>query len=76
MAIMYTCKHCKFVIGHIKSEGVLTSLFRFQRLSVSGNKQMIHYKANGDVLIRVICKNCEQTLMEHPNYHALEYFIH
>lgn len=76
MAIIYTCRHCKHVIGQIRHQVISTSILRWQKLSASERQKMIQYKANGDVLIWVICKNCEQTLMDNPDYHALEYFIH
>jgi len=70
------CKHCQYTIGSIRNQVVSSSAIRWTRLAFAKRKNMIQYAANGDVTIRVICKNCEDILMDNPHYHTMDYFIH
>ncbi|MBP1970357.1 hypothetical protein J2Z83_002475 [Virgibacillus natechei] len=75
MAIVYTCRHCGHVIGKLEQKMVDTSLLGFDQLSTKEKIDMIEYKDNGDVQIKAICEDCEDTLGHHPQYHELDFFI-
>lgn len=76
MAIVYTCKHCHKIIGELDAKVVDTTTLGWDQLTAEEQQAMIHYEDNGQITVRIICENCERTLLEHPEYHALDYFIH
>ncbi len=75
MSIVYKCRHCEHVIGTLEERTVDTSMLGWDQLSVEEKKEMIHYQANGDIVIRTICENCQESLGQHPQYHELDHFI-
>ncbi|WP_217588344.1 anti-sigma-F factor Fin family protein [Lentibacillus saliphilus] len=75
MAIIYKCSHCGHEIGRLDQRVVHTSMLGWDQLSEKDKRHMIHYQNNGDVQIRSICENCEQSLGQHPQYHELDHFI-
>lgn len=76
MSIVYKCRHCGHRIGKVDQQIVSTSMLGWDKLSTQDKKQMIEYKENGDVHLKVICESCESTLHEHPDYYELDYFLH
>lgn len=75
MSIVYTCRHCGHVIGKLDQQLVNTSVLGWDNLSAEDKIDMIHYRSNGDVHIKTICENCEESLGRHPEYHELDFFI-
>ncbi|HLR74790.1 MAG TPA: anti-sigma-F factor Fin family protein [Virgibacillus sp.] len=75
MSIVYKCRHCGHVIGKIEQNVVDTSMLGWDQLSADDKKEMIQYNVNGDIHIKAICENCEESLGRHPEYHELDYFI-
>lgn len=75
MSIVYTCRHCGHIIGKLDQQVVNTSVLGWDELSAKDKIDMIHYHSNGDVHIRIICENCEESLGRHPEYHELDFFI-
>ena len=75
MSIVYKCRHCGQKLGEIKEQVVDTTMLGWNTLTDEEKKEMIQYKANGDVEINAICENCEESLGHHPEYHELDYFI-
>src|SRR5690625_4705373 len=75
MSIVYKCRHCGHVIGTIEQQIVETSMLGWDILSPEDRQDMIHYQQNGDIHIKAICENCEDSLGRHPEYHELDYFI-
>lgn len=76
LPIIYKCRHCKHVIGQLKQNEYTTSMLGIDQLTADERKEMIHYQSNGELHIHVICENCEESLVQHPNYHELDFFIH
>lgn len=76
MSIIYKCRHCGHTIGSLKHRSVTTSMLGLDQLSAQDQKRMIQYKDNGDVHIQAICESCETSLVTHPDYYELEYFLH
>ncbi|MDY0394849.1 anti-sigma-F factor Fin [Virgibacillus halophilus] len=75
MAIVYSCRHCKHVIGKIQNEEADISMLGWDRLSAADKESMIQYQDNGDIQIQTICENCQQSLIKNPHYHELDFFI-
>ncbi|WP_182201613.1 anti-sigma-F factor Fin family protein [Paraliobacillus salinarum] len=75
MAILYKCRHCKQLLGTINQDVIDAKLLGFQALSSEDRKEMIQYVENGDIEIKVICEDCQDTLEHNPHYHALDSFI-
>lgn len=75
MTIIYLCRHCGQKIGSIEQQVMDSSILGFDQLSVKDKEEMITYKSNGDMHIRVICENCEDALGHHPHYHELDFFL-
>ncbi|MFB4168692.1 anti-sigma-F factor Fin [Virgibacillus sp. JSM 102003] len=75
MSIVYKCRHCGQEIGKLDQQVVDTSMLGWNKLSAEDKQEMIQYQNNGDVHIKTICENCEESLGNHPQYHELDYFI-
>ncbi|MFD1849259.1 anti-sigma-F factor Fin family protein [Oceanobacillus bengalensis] len=75
MSIVYKCRHCGHEVGKLENQVIDTSLLGFEQLSVQEKREMIQYQDNGDVFVRTICENCEESLGRYPEYHELDFFI-
>ena len=75
LAIIYRCRHCGNFVGKLPQHAVSISVLGLDKLSAEDRKQMVVDQANGDMMVRVICENCEQTLQQHPHYYELNYFL-
>ncbi|PYZ91582.1 peptide ABC transporter permease [Salipaludibacillus keqinensis] len=75
MAVHYYCRHCNSKVGLIDS-AVDSRQLGLQQLTEQEKQEMIEYDKEGHVHIRTICEDCEQTLIEYPNYHEQESFLH
>ena len=75
MSIIYKCRHCEHVIGKIDQQVVDTSMLGWEQLSTEDKQDMIQYQSNGDIHIKSICEDCEDSLGRYPEYHELDYFI-
>ncbi|MBM7573153.1 anti-sigma-F factor Fin family protein [Aquibacillus albus] len=75
MAIVYNCKHCNSLIGQLDQQMIDTQALGWNDLSVEDRNEMIQYKGNGDIHIKTICEDCQESLEKNPNYHELDYFI-
>jgi len=76
VAIVYKCKHCHQIIGTLDAKVVDTATLGWDQLTAEEQQTMIVYEENGQITVRTICENCERTLTQHPEYHALDHFIH
>jgi Protein of unknown function (DUF2757) len=36
---------------------------------------MIHYRNDGDIEIKTICEDCQESLERYPDYHGLDHII-
>ncbi|MDC3417931.1 anti-sigma-F factor Fin family protein [Aquibacillus salsiterrae] len=75
MAIVYTCNHCNNVVGKLDQEIVDTQSLGWNELSAEDRNALIEYQANGDVKIKTICEDCQESLEKNPAYHELDNFI-
>ncbi|WP_186575710.1 anti-sigma-F factor Fin family protein [Aquibacillus kalidii] len=75
MAIVYSCNHCGNQIGQLEQKVIDTQSLGWKELSSDERKEMIQYQNNGDIHIKAICEDCQETLENNPHYHELDYFI-
>ena len=75
MSIIYSCKHCGNVVGQLDQQVIDTEVLGWNELTAEDRKEMIQYQNNGDISIRIICEDCQESLEKNPNYHELDYFI-
>lgn len=76
MTIVYTCRHCEQVIGQIKKDSINLQSLGLDQLSQAEKERIIDHDVNGTLHLNVICESCEQSLIDHPKYHELDFFIH
>ncbi|WP_141434183.1 anti-sigma-F factor Fin family protein [Bacillus sp. 03113] len=76
MAIYYHCRHCGVKIGMIDSSYVEIERLGFHKLSDEERKDMISYDGSGNIYIKSICENCQESLQKNPEYYQNDYFIH
>ncbi|MCT2534312.1 anti-sigma-F factor Fin family protein [Aquibacillus koreensis] len=75
MAIVYKCSHCDNLVGQLDHHTVDTQALGWNNLSSEDRKQMIQYQNNGDIQIKTICEDCQESLDRNPHYHELDFFI-
>lgn len=75
MAIIYKCNHCGDQVGQLDQQVVDTQTLGWNELSNQDRKEMIQYQNNGDVEIKTICEDCQESLDKNPHYHELDFFI-
>ncbi|MFT8320034.1 MAG: anti-sigma-F factor Fin family protein [Bacillus sp. (in: firmicutes)] len=76
MAIHYHCRHCGVKIGTIDSDTVETNRLGLHVLTDVDRSEMINYSENGEIFIKSICEDCQESLMKNPNYYENDYLIH
>lgn len=76
MAIQYYCRHCGVHLGKIDATSVETNRLGFQLLSDEERLNMITYKETGDVIVKAICEDCQESLVKNPDYYENDYIIH
>ncbi|WP_077623906.1 anti-sigma-F factor Fin family protein [Sediminibacillus massiliensis] len=75
MSVVYRCNHCGVVVGQLDQQVLDTEKLGWNQLSQEERAEMINYQQNGDIHIKTICENCEDTFQQHPHYHELDFFI-
>lgn len=75
LSIVYKCKHCESVVGIINQKVVNPETLGWNNLTSDEQQRLITYEVDGHITVKTICESCEQTLKNHPEYHALDHFI-
>lgn len=75
MSIIYKCRHCNGTLATISNRYVTQEMLGFDQLTTDEKRKMISFSENGDLVVRIICQSCKNSLDEHPDYYELEYFI-
>jgi hypothetical protein len=76
MVVQYFCRRCGTDIGRIDHKEMSYSRLGFNNLSLEERMEMLHYETNGDLHVKVICEDCQESLERYPDYHALHTFLH
>jgi Protein of unknown function (DUF2757) len=75
MALHYHCRHCSVKVGSIDNISVSSEQLGFHHLTNDERQEMISYQQNGDILIKTICEDCQDSLNRNPEFHQYESFI-
>lgn len=75
MSITYRCRHCGVYLGTIDASFVETKRLGLSVLTEEERMEMIHYEKDGTMTILIICEDCQETLMRHPDFHQWNTFI-
>ncbi|TYS13660.1 anti-sigma-F factor Fin family protein [Rossellomorea vietnamensis] len=76
MAIHYHCRHCGYKVGSLNQVSVHSEQVGLHKLSDEDRLDMVSYEQNGDIHIKTICEDCQESLNRNPDYHQSDYLIH
>ncbi|MBM7650300.1 hypothetical protein JOC78_003286 [Bacillus ectoiniformans] len=76
MAIQYHCRHCGVQVGSLSDPVISSHRLGIHTLTEHERKDMIHYQPNGNISIKTICEDCQESLERNPDFHQYDYFIH
>nr|WP_289038351.1 anti-sigma-F factor Fin [uncultured Allobacillus sp.] len=75
MAIKMTCRHCGESMGELKEHPRVLDLLN-QELSAEESNHMMKENQQGDLMLRLVCETCEDTLTHNPSLFENDNFIH
>ena len=64
MSIHYHCRHCRVKIGTLDQSLVETERLGLHTLNDEERQEMVTYASNGDIQIKTICEDCQESLKE------------
>lgn len=70
MAIRYHCRHCKTEIGSLPFESAQEALRLLQKLDEKEEERFLTLGKDGDLKVRCICEQCEESLQSYPDYYT------
>ncbi len=76
MTIHYNCRHCGVNVGSLQQTSVQSEKLGINKLTEEERLSMVNYQDNGDIHIKTICEDCQESLERNPDYHSLDYIIH
>ncbi|MBL4954205.1 anti-sigma-F factor Fin family protein [Neobacillus sp. OS1-32] len=76
MAIHYYCRHCGVKLGSIEQVSVHSEVLGLDKLTEQERQDMVIYEPSGDIQIRAICEDCQESLERNPDYHQYDFLIH
>ncbi len=75
MAIRYTCRHCETEIGTLPFESAKETILLLQKMDEGEEERFLTYEKNGELTVRCICEQCEQSLLRFPDYYTLNKWL-
>jgi hypothetical protein len=76
MAIHYHCRHCGIKLGTIDQTFVEAERLGFNTLNDEERQDIITYNHNGDLNVKSICEDCQESFNKNPEYYQNEFLIH
>ncbi|MDQ0220897.1 anti-sigma-F factor Fin family protein [Peribacillus cavernae] len=76
MALHYYCRHCGTKIGTLQEQMLATEQLGFNQLTNEDRQEMIVYDSAGDIRVKAICEDCQESLQKNPDLHQNDYIIH
>ncbi len=73
MTTFYYCRHCGRRIGSIMNEVAHNVVVG--QLTEEEKKEMLQFDKYGNVYVKTICEDCQETLESNPHYHEYDTFI-
>lgn len=75
MAIRYTCRHCDTEIGTLPFESAKETILLLQKMDEGEEERFLTYEQDGELTVRCICEQCEQSLQRFPDYYTLNKWL-
>ncbi|MER1987663.1 MAG: anti-sigma-F factor Fin [Solibacillus sp.] len=74
MPIRYCCRHCQAEIGTLPfdADKTITKLHQFE---IGEIDDYIGKNGQGETVVHSICEQCEESLRQFPDYHALKRWL-
>ncbi|OEC02333.1 hypothetical protein GY31_08005 [Lysinibacillus sphaericus] len=74
MAIRYRCRHCEVEIGTLPfdADDTIRKLHIFE---LGEADDYVEKNQQGETTVHCICEQCEDSLRQYPDYHALNKWI-
>ncbi|WP_071393067.1 anti-sigma-F factor Fin family protein [Bacillus tuaregi] len=76
MAIHYHCRHCGVKLGSLDQVAVDSQRLGLHTLSDEERQDMVTYNSKGDIQIKSICEDCQESLEKNPEYYQNDFLIH
>lgn len=76
MSIHYHCRHCGIKLGTLDQSLVETERLGLHTLNDEERQEMVTYASNGDIQIKTICEDCQESLLRNPDYYQNDFIIH
>lgn len=76
MAIHYHCRHCGVKLGIIDKVSVHAEDLGFHKLNDEERHDMISYDQSGNMSVKAICEDCQESLEKNPDFHQQDFLIH
>ena len=76
MAIHYHCRHCGMKLGTLEQVSLESERLGFNKLSDEEREEMITYHENGDLHIKSICEDCQESFQKNPEFYQNDFLIH
>ena len=76
MSIHYHCRHCGVKLGILEQSLVEVERLGLHTLNEEERQEMVKYQSNGDVHVKSICEDCQESLQRNPDYYQNDFIIH
>lgn len=76
MAIHYQCRHCGIKLGTLDQYSIETERLGLHTLNGEERQDFVSYQSNGDVNIKSICEDCQESLEKNPEFYQNDFLIH
>ncbi|RFU62646.1 anti-sigma-F factor Fin family protein [Peribacillus glennii] len=75
MALHYYCRHCSTKLGTIREQKLDTEQLGFHQLTNEERQDMISYDSAGDIHVKAICEDCQESFLRNPDLHQHDFII-
>ncbi|MDZ5474327.1 anti-sigma-F factor Fin family protein [Bacillus sp. 31A1R] len=76
MAINYQCRHCGVNMGTIDHLSVHSHQLGINMLTDEERLDMVDYDQSGNIKVKSICEDCQESYQRNPDLHQYDYLIH
>lgn len=76
MAIHYKCRYCGTNVGTIEQNNVAYQNLGFHKLTAEERAEMISFDSSGNVHVKCICDDCQESFLKNPANYETDYIIH
>jgi len=76
MAIHYHCRHCGVKLGTLTQFSIDSEQLGLHTLTDEERQDMVTYSSEGEIQIKSICEDCQESLEKNPEYYQNDFLIH